>query len=86
LDKALGDDSKLTELFDTKVIMQMSQSAAEKTGESLNLTEDEIERVINFKQGNGLLVTSDNSIYAKFEATEEETKVYFNTKEEKDDD
>ncbi len=85
LDGALGEDSKLTELFDTKIIMQMSQTAAKNTGKSLDLTDDEIERIINFKTGNGMLQTSDNTIYAKFEATEDEIKTYFNTKEEKHD-
>ena len=84
LDVALDDDSKLTELFDTKIIMQMSQTAARKTGEALDLTEDEIERIENFKAGNGMIQTSDNTIYAKFEATEEERNTIFNTKEKKD--
>ena len=84
LDVALDDDSKLTKLFDTKIIMQMSQTAARKTGEALDLTEDEIERIENFKAGNGMIQTSDNTIYAKFEATEEERNTIFNTKEKKD--
>jgi len=83
LDRAMDDESKLTELFDTKIIMQMSQSAAKQTGNALGLTDDEIERIINFKIGNGMIQTSDNTIYAKFEATDEETKTYFNTKERK---
>lgn len=83
LDTVMDDGSRLTELFDTKIIMQMSQTAARNTGKALDLTNDEIERIINFKQGNGMLQTFDNTIYAKFEATEEETKTYFNTKEEK---
>ncbi len=85
LDMAMEDGSRLTELFDTKIIMQMSQTAARNTGKALDLTDDEIERIINFKQGNGMIQTSDNTIYAKFEATEEETKTYFNTKEEKNE-
>ncbi len=85
LDRALDDsDSKLTELFDTKIIMQMSQSAALATGKALDLTDSEIELVTNFRAGNGLLQTSDNAIYLKFEATEQETKYYFNTKAEKE--
>ncbi len=83
LDDVMDDGSRLTELFDTKIIMQMSKTAAENTGQALNLTDEEIERVENFRQGNGMLQTFDNTIYAKFEATEEETKRYFNTKEEK---
>ncbi len=65
--------------------MQMSQSAANSTGKALDLTDDEIERIRNFKAGNGMIQTSDNTIYAKFEATDDETKTYFNTKEEKDE-
>ena len=84
LDRALDDDSKLTELFDTKIIMQMSQSAALSTGKALDLTDSEIELITNFRSGNGLLQTSDNAIYLKFEATAQETKHYFNTKAEKE--
>ncbi len=83
LDKSLDDESKLTELFDTKIIMGMSKTAAEKTGVALDLTADEIERVKNFKPGNGLLQTGTNSIYIKFEATEDEEKIYFSTTEKK---
>jgi len=45
LDKTLDDESKLTELFDTKIIMGMSKTAAEKTGAALDLTADEIDRI-----------------------------------------
>jgi len=83
LDKALDDESKLTELFDTKIIMGMSKTAAEKTGMALDLTPDEIERVKNFKAGNGLLQTGTNSIYIKFEGTPDEEKIYFSTTEKK---
>ena len=83
MDSALEDGSRLTELFDTKVIMQMSQSAARATGAALDLTGPEIERIANFRAGTGLLQTSDNAVYLKFEATEEETARYFNTKAEK---
>ena len=84
LDRALDDESKLTELFDTKIIMQMSQSAAAATGSALDLTETEVEAITNFKEGSGLLQTSDNAVYLKFEATRQETKKYFNTKAEKE--
>ena len=84
LDGSLDDeDSKLTELFDTKIIMGMAKTAAEKTGKALDLTPDEIERIKNFKPGNGLLQAGTNSIYIKFEGTEEEEKTYFNTTEKK---
>lgn len=85
LDQVMSDGSRLTELFDTKIIMQMSQTAARNTGQALDLTEREIERIINFKPGNGMMQTSGNTIYAKFEATDNETRKYFNTKEEKED-
>ena len=80
MDRALDDESKLTELFDTKVIMQVSQSAARVVGAALGLTEPEIERVTNFRSGMGLLQTSDNAIYLRFEATADEARRYFNTK------
>ncbi|MCJ8307362.1 MAG: hypothetical protein HRU07_09975 [Nitrosopumilus sp.] len=83
LDIAMDDDSRLTELFDTKIIMHMSETAAKKTGKALDLTDLEIERIENFKQGNGLIMTSDNTIYAKFEATDKETKTIFNTNQDK---
>lgn len=83
LDKSLDDESKLTELFDTKIIMGMAKTASENTGKALDLTQDEIERIKNFKPGNGLLQTSTNSIYIKFEATEDEEKIHFNTTEKK---
>ena len=83
LDKSLEDESKLTELFDTKIIMGMSKTAAEKTGAALDLTDDEIERIKNFKPGNGLLQTGINSIYIKFEGTVNEEKIYFSTTEKK---
>jgi len=83
LDKALDDESKLTELFDTKIIMGMSKTAAEKTGAALDLTADEIERIKNFKAGNGLLQTGTNAIYIKFEGTPDEEKIYFSTTEKK---
>ena len=80
MDRALDDESRLTELFDTKIIMQMSQSAARVMGAALGLTEAEMERVTNFRSGMGLLQTSDNAVYLRFEATGDETKRYFNTK------
>ena len=80
MDRALDDESRLTELFDTKVIMQMSQSAARVMGAALGLTESEIERVTNFRAGMGLLQTSDNAVYLRFEATGDEARRYFNTK------
>lgn len=83
MDRALDDESKLTELFDTKMIMQLSQSAAKSAGRALDLTDREVERITNFRPGTGLLQTSANSVYLKFEATADETKRYFNTKEEK---
>jgi len=84
MDRALDDDSRLTELFDTKIIMQMSQSAARRTGQSLELTDAEVERIAAFRTGNGMIQTSSNSIYLKFEATEDERHKYFNTKAEKE--
>ena len=84
MDRALDDESRLTELFDTKIIMQMSQSAARLTADALELTDAETERITNFRAGMGLLQTSDNSIYLKFEATPDETQTYFNTKAEKE--
>jgi len=84
MDRALEDDSKLTELFDTKIVMQMSQSAARSTGAALELTGKEIERITNFRAGNGMIQTSDNAVYLKFEATRDETQHYFNTKAEKE--
>ena len=83
MDRALEDESRLTELFDTKMIMQLSQSAAKAAGRALDLTDREVERITNFRPGTGLLQTSGNSVYLKFEATDAETKTYFNTKEEK---
>ena len=80
MDRALDDESRLTELFDTKIIMQMSQSAARVMGAALGLTGSEVERVTNFRSGMGLLQTSDNAIYLRFEATGDEAKQYFNTK------
>lgn len=80
MDRALDDESRLTELFDTKIIMQMSQSAARVMGAALGLTESEVERVTNFRSGMGLLQTSDNAVYLRFEATGDEAKRYFNTK------
>ena len=83
MDRALDDESRLTELFDTKIIMQMSQSAARSTADALELTEDETEKITNFRAGTGLLQTSDNSIHLRFEATPDETAAYFNTRAEK---
>ncbi|MCJ8307335.1 MAG: hypothetical protein HRU07_09830 [Nitrosopumilus sp.] len=84
LDGSIDDnESKVTELFDTKIVMGMARTAAKNTGNALDLTDDEIERIVNFKPGNGLLQTSTNSIYLKFEGTEDEEKIYFNTKEKK---
>ena len=80
MDRALDDESRLTELFDTKVIMQMSQSAARAMGAALGLTGSEVERVTNFRSGMGLLQTSDNAVYLRFEATGDETERHFNTK------
>ena len=80
MDRALDDESRLTELFDTKVIMQMSQSAARVMGAALGLTGSEVERVTNFRSGMGLLQTSDNAVYLRFEATADEAKRHFNTK------
>ena len=85
MDRALADASKLTELFDTKIIMQMPQSAARLAGSALDLTDREVERIVNFRPGYGMMQTSDNAIYLKFEATSEETSNYFNTSAVKDD-
>ncbi|MCE2499017.1 MAG: ATP-binding protein [Nitrosopumilaceae archaeon] len=86
LDRALADESKLTELFDTKIVMQLSRSAVKAASEALDLTEREMERITNFRPGTGLLQTSGNSVYLKFEATADETRNYFNTKAEKEGD
>ena len=80
MDRALDDESRLTELFDTKIIMQMSQSAARTMGRALGLTGSEVERVTGFRSGMGLLQTSDNTIYLRFEATADEERRHFNTK------
>lgn len=85
MDRALADESKLTELFDTKIIMQMPQSAARLAGRALDLTDREVESIVNFRPGYGMMQTSDNAIYLKFEATAEETSNYFNTSAVKDD-
>ena len=85
LDRALADESKLTELFDTKIVMQLSQSAARAAGNALELTDREMERIASFNPGSGLLQTSGNSVYLKFEATAEETSNYFNTSAKKDE-
>lgn len=85
MDRALADESRLTELFDTKIVMQLSQSAARAASKAMELTDREMDRIANFRPGNGLLQTSGNSVYLKFEATAEETSNYFNTKAEKED-
>jgi len=84
LDKVMDQQSKITDLFDTKIIMQSAPTAAKEIGKALDLEPIEIERIENFHKGEALLITSDNKIYFKFEADEKETNVYFNTDAEKE--
>jgi len=85
LDKIMDEQSKITDLFDTKIIMQLGNTAAKGVGDALDLTEMEIEKITNFQKGEGIIFTSDNTIFIKFEATEKERTLYFNTDEEKEE-
>ena len=84
LDGVMDQQSKITDLFDTKIIMHSAPTAAKEIGKALDLQPIEIERIENFNKGEAVLFTSDNTIYFKFEADEKETSVYFNTDAEKE--
>ena len=84
LDSVMDSQSKVTDLFETKIIMNSAPTAAKEIGAALDLQPIEIERIKNFKKGETVLFTSDNTIYFKFEADEKETTVYFNTDTEKE--
>ena len=78
-------DSKVVDLFDTKIIMQLGNTAAKSVRKALDLEDADEERIENFHKGEGLIFTSDNTIFIKFEATEKERLDYFNTDEEKEE-
>ncbi len=84
LDSVMDSQSKVTDLFETKIVMNLAPTAAKEVGKALDLQPIEIERIENFKKGETVLFTSDNTIYFKFEADEKETTVYFNTDAEKE--
>lgn len=85
LDSIMSVDSKVVDLFDTKIIMQLGNTAAKSVRKALDLEDADEERIENFHKGEGLIFTSDNTIFIKFEATEKERLDYFNTDEEKDE-
>lgn len=80
----MDQQSKITDLFDTKIILGSAPTAAKEIGKALDLQPIEIERIENFNKGEAVLFTSDNTIYLKFEADEQERTVYFNTDAEKE--
>ena len=84
LDSVMDKQSKITDLFDTKIILQSAPTAAKEIGKALDLQPIEIERIENFNKGEAVLFTSDNTIYFKFEADEKERTIYFNTDAEKE--
>ncbi len=84
LDSVMDSQSKVTDLFETKIVMNLAPTAAKEVGAALDLQPIEIERIENFNKGETVLFTSDNTIYFKFEADEKETTIYFNTDAEKE--
>lgn len=83
IDRVMPDESKITDLVDTKIIMKSGRSAAKEIGKALDLQPSDVDAITNFRQGQGVIFTNDNVIYLKFEASEKERLNYFNTNFEK---
>jgi len=56
----------------TKIILNLEQEEADRVGETLNLTNTEIQNIVKFQRGNGLISTNGNNVLVSFKASEME--------------
>ena len=75
-----GPEGKMVDIVGTKILMQLEDDAADSAQTILKLTEEEKERIKRFAPGQGMMITEKHRIKVKFEATEDETKTYFNSR------
>lgn len=57
----------------TKIILNLEQEEADRVGETLNFTNTEIQNIVKFQRGNGLISTNSNNVLVTFKASEMET-------------
>ena len=75
-----GPEGKMIDSMGTKILMKLDEGSAKSAQDIMELTDEEKERLTRFSQGQGLMITEKHRIKIKFEATEDETKTYFNSR------
>lgn len=75
-----GPEGKMIDSMGTKILMKLDEGSAKSAQDIMELTNEEKERLTRFSQGQGLMITEKHRIKIKFEATEDETKTYFNSR------
>ena len=66
----------------TKIILNLEQEEADRVGETLNLTNTEIQNIVKFQRGNGLISTNSNNVVVSFKASEMEKYLITTDREE----
>ena len=77
-----GPEGKMIDSMGTKILMKLEEDSAKEAQKLMNLTDEETERLTRFSPGQGLMITEKHRIKVKFEATKDETEVYFNSRPE----
>jgi type IV secretory pathway VirB4 component len=54
----------------TKIILNLEQEEADRVGDVLNLTPTEVQNIVKFQRGNGLISTNNNNVLVSFKASE----------------
>ena len=75
-----GPEGKMIDSMGTKILMRLEEDSAKSAQKVMNLTDEEVERITKFSPGQGLMITEKHRIKVKFEATNEETEIYFNSR------
>lgn len=66
----------------TKIILNLEQEEADRVGETLNLTNTEIQNIVKFQRGHGLISTNSNNVVVSFKASEMEKYLITTDREE----
>ena len=61
---------------DTKLILKLKENECKKIGNLLNLTVDEMNSIMKFQQGQGLLLAGSNRIYVNIVPTDKEDREF----------
>ena len=79
ISEAKGAQSKLIDNISTKIIMRLEPNVIGDAQKVLNMSDYEKEMMMDFRPGQGLLFTDRQRVLVQFEASREETEVYFYT-------